>query len=73
MSRGAATALYAPTYGLQRAYRRDPATGAWNGIGTQLSSVLGVDYSAGAFSTSPIDGFPTSSMSSARLARLVTS
>ena len=56
VSRGAAAALYAPTYGVQRAYRRDPATGAWNGIGTQLSAVLGVNYGAGAFSASPSDG-----------------
>jgi len=56
VSRGAASALYAPTYGLHRAYRRDAASGAWNSIPTLPVGVFSNLYGSSALTASPVDG-----------------
>jgi len=56
VSRGAASALYVPTFGLHRAYRRDAATGVWNAIPTLPVGVFPNMYGSSALGVSPVDG-----------------
>ncbi|HEU5135220.1 MAG TPA: hypothetical protein VFU13_08770 [Steroidobacteraceae bacterium] len=56
VSRGAASGLYVPTFGLHRAYRRDASTGMWNAIPTLPVGVFPNLYGSSALGVSPVDG-----------------